>query len=78
MSDAKALADAKAQTEAAAKAAAKEYAASHMNVVTTEIGAMPGIIAVGTRMEIPVSAYSAKWMKPATQADAAKLKKTPD
>jgi hypothetical protein len=47
-----------------------------MEIVTTAPGTfgVGGIVKVGERFTIAVSAYSKNWMRPATKADAAKVK----
>lgn len=51
-----------------------DTAPAEMDVVTKAMGATgSGLVAVGTRMTIKVTAFSGAWMKPATQADARKL-----
>jgi hypothetical protein len=47
-----------------------------VNVVTTAPGVwgVDGVIPVGTRMEVPVEAFSANWMKPADIGASQRLK----
>ncbi len=48
-----------------------------VNVVTYAPGTLSaaGIVAVGTKATVNISAYSVNWMRPASKEDAAKLKK---
>lgn len=48
-----------------------------VNVVTTALGTLgpEGLVEVGTKATIPISAYSANWMRPASAVDARKVAK---
>lgn len=54
-----------------------EESEATVNVVTSAPGTLgpEGIVAVGTKATVALSAYSKNWMRPATKADDAKIKK---
>lgn len=53
-----------------------EVEAKTVNVITTAPGVwgVQGLVSVGTKMEIPVEAFSANWMKPADIGASQRLK----
>lgn len=57
-------------------AAPEAEAPKTVNIVTTALGVWgaQGLVEVGTKMEIPVEAFSANWMKAADIGSAQRLK----
>ena len=59
----------------AATEAMEAVADSEVAIVTTAAGTLDssGIVKVGERRVIPITAFSAQWMRPETRADADKI-----